>query len=134
MLEANCFRPSLFCSPGVFSCKAKLAQAQPKFKEIPPDPDFRVWNQIKTPKPEHVSRKNAIEDMLRGTAPYEEEQFKTFFNRAVFPQFTLQENIYYVKTVNKLKNTVCELPNMRREFRQEFMGREHSNRAGARSA
>jgi hypothetical protein len=105
-----------------------LAQPQPQYKEIPPDPDIKTWTMVKNPPTGQASRKNAIEEMLRGTASYDEDLFKTFFNKVVFPQFTLRENIYYTKTVNKLKNTVCVLPDMRREFRQEFMGREHSNR------
>ncbi len=65
--------------------------------------------------------------MLRGAAPFAEEEFKSYFTTIVFPQFTLKENIYSVRTKDKLKNTVCELPSMRQHFRRLFMGREHSN-------
>ncbi len=99
-----------------------LAQAQPQYKEARAHEKYKTWGTVKT-----ANERKAIDDMLRGTAAFDATAFEEFFVKIVFPQFTLKENIYNVKTVNKLKNTVCELPAMRRDFRQLFMGREHTS-------
>jgi hypothetical protein len=99
-----------------------LAQAQPQYKEARAHATYKTWGNVKT-----ANERKAIDDMLRGTAPFDEAVFTDFFVKVVFPQFTLKDNIYGTKTVNKLKNTVCALPDMRRDFRQLFMNREHTS-------
>jgi hypothetical protein len=98
------------------------AQAQPQYKEARAHATYKTWGNVKT-----ANERKAIDDMLRGAASFDEAAFTDFFVKIVFPQFTLKDNIYGTKTVNKLKNTVCALPDMRRDFRQLFMGREHTS-------
>jgi uncharacterized membrane protein YgcG len=69
--------------------------------------------------------------MLSGASSLSNE-FDTFFNSVVFPQFTRSDNIFAKKAVRgatSLKATVCMLPDMRKDFKREFLDRSTNRQA-----
>lgn len=101
------------------------AAPQQQYRQDAPDNNINTWSKVKTSEPA-----KAVQGMMRGTAPLDETTFKTFFESIVFPQFTLASNIFHTTSVRGapgVKNTVCLLPQMRKDFKQMFYGREFTN-------
>jgi hypothetical protein len=58
--------------------------------------------------------------MLSGASALDTAKVDAFFNSAVFPQFTLQENIFSKTPAKGGKGNVCKLPDMRKDFKNTF--------------
>ena len=102
------------------SAQAAPAQAaQAQYEQLKPDAKFPNWIKIKTPSDE----RRAIEGMLTGTNSFDQKAFDSFFNYIVFPQFTLQENIFATSSskAQAPKSVTCNLPAMRKDFKQIFL-------------
>ena len=62
-------------------------------------------------------------NMLKGVSSFDDASFTRFFKEVVFPQFTLAENIFATSTAKGAKNTVCRLPEMRKDFKCAILRR-----------
>jgi hypothetical protein len=96
--------------------------AQSQYRELRADAQLKEWNDIVTKKSEPRIQK--VESMLSGAMSLDVKEFGDFFNLVVFPQFTRTENIFAKKGVRgapTLKSTVCLLPDMRKEFKRQFL-------------
>jgi hypothetical protein len=58
--------------------------------------------------------------MLRGESTLDAGKFDAFFNTAVFPQFTLRDNIFSRIPAKGSKGNVCKLPDMRKDIKTTF--------------
>jgi hypothetical protein len=92
-----------------------VAQNQ-KYQELPAHPSLKTWSSVVLPSPE----RREVENMLRGESSLDAGKFDAFFNTAVFPQFTLQENIFSKTATKSSKTNVCKLPDMRKDFKTTF--------------
>jgi hypothetical protein len=119
-MTLNQLASSLILRFAVVACWIAVAApafAQGQYKQGTADKKLDKWVMIKTAKEEWRS----IDHMLKGSASLDDGEFSRFFNQVVFPQFTLAENIFATSTAKGAKNTVCRLPEMRKDFRTLFL-------------
>jgi hypothetical protein len=106
------------------------AQVQAKkHKELPADAKLSQWSDIVAKRSDE--RLQAVDSMLTGAVPLDVQEFERFFNFVVFPQFTRSENIFAKKSIPRttLKSTVCMLPDMRKDFKREFLAKATNRQA-----
>jgi hypothetical protein len=102
------------CVLALIASKA-VAQNQ-QYKELPAHPTLKTWSSVILTSDE----RREIENMLRGDSTLNPAKFDAFFNTAVFPQFTLMENIFAKTPAKGAKGNVCKLPEMRKVFKSTF--------------
>jgi hypothetical protein len=114
---------------------AAVAQNQ-QYRELPAHPTLKTWSSVILPSDE----RREVENMLRGESALDTAKVEAFFNTAVFPQFTLMENIFAKTPAKGAKGNVCKLPEMRKAFKTTFYklatnqaARDHLNFLTARA-
>lgn len=121
----------------VFALVMPTAVAQnQQYRELPAHPTLKTWSSVILPSDE----RREVDSMLRGESTLNSAKLDAFFNTAVFPQFTLMENIFAKTPAKGAKGNVCKLPEMRKAFKTTFYklatnqaARDHLNLLTARA-